>query len=82
MRRRSCSRFPSTASCSCDPGAGSAQFRCLPDTWRAGDSRHVSRDDLEAYLNPVPSREFGAGGARYPRVVDREDAGQLPLFPD
>ena len=61
---------------------GSAQFLCLPDTWRAGDSRHVSRDDLEAYLNPVPSREAGAGGARYTRVVDREDTGQLPLFPD
>ena len=59
---------------------GSAQFSCLPDTWRAGDSRHVSRDDLEAYLHPVPSRDAGAGGARYRRVVDREDSEQLPLF--
>ena len=63
-------------------GGGGAQFLCLPDTWRARDSRHASRDDLDAYLNPVPSREDGAGGARYTRVVDREDTGQLPLFPD
>ena len=60
---------------------GSAQFLCLPDTWRDGDSRPVARDDLEAYLNPVPSRQAGAGGARYTRVVDREDTRQLPLFP-
>ena len=61
---------------------GCAQFLCLPDTWRAGEGRHVVRGDLEAYLNPVPSREGGAGAARYTRVVDREDTGQLPLFPD
>ena len=61
---------------------GCAQFLCLPDTWRAGQGGHVSRDDLDAYLNPVPSREDGVGGARYTRVVDREDTGQLPLFPD
>lgn len=61
---------------------GRAQFLCLPDTWRAGESRHASGDDLDAYLNPVPSREGGAGGARYRRVADRGDMGQLPLFPD
>ena len=61
---------------------GGAQFLCLPDTWRAGESRQVSRGDLDAYLNPVPSREGGAGAAGYTRVVDREDTGQLPLFPD
>ncbi|MDE0223097.1 MAG: AAA family ATPase [Spirochaetaceae bacterium] len=63
------------------PRRGGAQFLCLPDTWRAAESPHASRDDLEAYLNPVPSREGGAAGTRYTRVVDREDAGQLPLFP-
>ena len=61
---------------------GCARFLCLPDTWRAGELRHASRDAVEAYLNPVPSREAGTGGARYTRVVDREDTGQLPLFPD
>ena len=64
------------------PRRGRAQFLCLPDTWRAGESRHMSREDLDAYLNPVPSRQGGAGGARYTRVVDRQDAEQLPLFPD
>ncbi|MCY4484870.1 MAG: AAA family ATPase [Spirochaetaceae bacterium] len=62
--------------------AGQAQFLCLPGTWRAADGRHASRDDIEAYLNPVPSRQAGAGGASYRRVADREDLGQLPLFPD
>lgn len=60
---------------------GSAQFLCLPDTWRSRGSPHVAREDLEAYLNPVPSRGSGTGGARYRRVVDREDTEQLPLFP-
>ena len=60
---------------------GCAQFLCLPGTWRAGESRHVSRGDLEAYLHPVPSRE-GGGAARYTRVVDREATAQLPLFRD
>ena len=62
--------------------SGSAQFLCLPDTWRAVDNRHVSRDDLGAYLDPGPSRDGSAGGARYTRVIDREDTGQLPLFPN
>jgi predicted ATPase len=64
---------------------GCAQFLCLPDTWRAGlEGQHgyVPRDALDAYLHPVPPRADGAGGARYTRVVDREDTGQLTLFPD
>jgi predicted ATPase len=60
---------------------GSARFLCLPDTWRAGESRTVSRDHLASYLNPVPARDGDAGGKRR-RVVDRDDMGQLPLFLD
>jgi hypothetical protein len=63
----------------------SAQFSCLPDTWRAkGDeaSHVVARGDLLAYLNPVLPRgrleEPETKGRQ--RVVDREDTQQLLLL--
>ena len=71
-------------------GAGrfskSAQFSCLPDTWRTkGDEAAsvVARGDLLAYLNPVrPAERLEETEAKKKRrVVDREDTQQLlPLF--
>lgn len=71
-------------------GAGrfskSAQFSCLPDTWRTkGDEAAsvVARGDLLAYLDPVrPAERLEETEAKKKRrVVDREDTQQLlPLF--
>ena len=53
-----------------------AHFYCLSDTWRAkpgGALTVVAREDLLAYLNPVPRQEPSEAKARVIRVVDRDD---------
>jgi predicted ATPase len=65
------------------------QLSCLPDTWRANESRArcVSKGRLLAYLNPVPqqtdpSEREQRDGSRGRRVVDRTDLRQYKIpFP-